>query len=106
MFFGDRKKLRLTRILMGTVNMSALFSWMMEEMRQIWQKKSDDIPITHTTTENIIDDVFLAAFLYDVMMVYFDIVAETLKHYRCTLKLAKCRFFCFKVEFVGIDVAN
>ena len=66
---------------MGAVNTSALFLWMMEEMRQIWQKKADDIPLPHTTTENITVDVFLAALLYDVMMAYFDIVVETLKHY-------------------------
>ena len=80
-FFGDREKLRWAGMLMGAVNASALFSWMMEKMKQIWQKKADNIPLPLTTTENIIDDVFLVALLYEVMMAYFDIVAETLKHY-------------------------
>ena len=67
---------------MGEVNASALFSWMMEEKRQILQKKANEIPLPHTITENNIDDIFLAVILYKVMIACFDIVEDTLKRYR------------------------
>ena len=78
---------------MGTVNTSAIFSWMMEKMQQIWQKKSNNSPLPNMTTENIMDKVFIAELLYSVIMVYFDNVVETLKHYQCTVKLANLSFF-------------
>ena len=52
------------------------------------------------------DDVFLAALLYSVIMSYFCIVEDTLNHFPYTVKLSKGILFGFEVEFVGIKITN
>ena len=90
---------------MGLVNASPTFAGMMPVIRKLWQDAADEARV-QGGSEVIIDDVMLFALTVHGLFAYMRIVLATLKHFRCTVKLKKCRFLAPRQEFVGIDIMD
>ena len=70
-------------------NAAPTFSAMMEDIWKIWQGNSDSENPPDTTTEDLINEIFLAELVFEVLMHCFYILFGFIKHYWGTLKLIK-----------------
>ena len=103
---------------MGATNAHPFFIAMVERMRFKSNQlaKSRGIKLCSTTisqrgkddpdAKTIVDDVLLYAYSVDALLEYFEVVLESLQHYRVTVKLRKCRFIQTIAEFVGMDILS
>ena len=91
---------------MGAKNSMAVFVAMMDVISKEWNDKASTMQIDRVGSKQIVDDVLLYADTPDKLLKYFRIVLSVLMHWRATVKLAKCKMFFEKTEFVGMDVCK
>ena len=78
---------------MGALNSAAKFVAMMAELQKEWDAKAQKLGIKHCGCKVIINDILVHGCNPDNLIKYFDVVLDTLKYYRATIKLKKCSWF-------------
>ena len=91
----------------GLRNGPAVFTAMMYDLKDIWDKIiSEKIDLSRNNgTRIIIDDLFIFAETLDNAFFMLDAICTVAQHYCATWKLKKTHFFAEKIEFVGVDVS-
>ena len=103
-FFTPEGKVRWTVMPMGFLNASSIFCAMMTTISKEWDEKAAEAGIDRCGAKIIMDNIFLWAYTVQILLNYFQMVLQTLTHYRATLKLKKTHFLPEKPTFVGVQI--
>ena len=80
-FFGVNEKLTCTRIPMGDYNKVPLSGVMMEVIQEEWKEETGKREILDFILEFIMDDIMIFSILLEVLLKYFQVVLDIIRHY-------------------------
>ena len=103
-FFTPTGKKHFNAMPMGVLNAQPVFVAMMNTIQAEWIQKTLEAGIPNCGSKVIVDDILLHAYTIPHLFTFFRIVLHTLRHYRATVKLKKCKFLPNRCEFVGVDI--
>ena len=90
---------------MGALDAAPTFIEMTMKLKMEWDTLAKEHGLTNVASKIIVDDVLLYGCKAKQLLVYFRTVLGVLKQHSATLKLKKCKWFQYRCEFVGMDVA-
>lgn len=103
-FYTPTGKKRFKSMPMGATNAHPVFVALVAKFKEEWDKDATAIGLKDFQSQVIVDDIILTALTQETLLQYFVCVLKVLRHYRCSAKLSKCRFFPQIAEFVGLDI--
>jgi hypothetical protein len=97
------------RMPMGALNSAPVFVSFSNTMQIKWNKAASsesDIGPDKAGSKVIVDDIIAFAITVPMLFTYIQHILDTIRHYRATIKLKKCKWLHRRLCFVGVDVTG
>ena len=103
-FFTPSGKKTWTVMPMGATNAHPVFVALVSKMKKECNTLADKDGLKDYGSKVIVDNIIAYACDPQTLLKYFVCILKVLKHYRCTVKLCKCRFFQPVTQSIGVDL--